>query len=220
MRLRPRFTVTSSRPAWVQVLRGLGFFLVMTVVAIGALVGALAVKGRWDLRQEQRAWHSELAHKGLHESCGHGVNARCAQAAANLAGTEIAYVTDPSEFSILWTSTGNTRYKAYENSANGELWTAPASTIPGSRWVLYKAVRLDGVDVAVWRLTYVPCTCRASAAGATSSRTTPQPELSSEFAAIWRHGTQQYELSTFDRDPVAFLRKVFPKVRYATPQAG
>jgi hypothetical protein len=220
VRLRPRFTVSSSRPVWRQAARGLAFFIVGAIVLVAGSIGVAAGKGAWDRHQQQQRWHADLASEGVAEVCPHRVDRQCAQAGANKANAEVAYIDDP--YAYLWASIGTQDYKAYEQGIAGTLWTQPRFAADrDKRFRFARTVTIDGVTVTLWAYVIHHCGCPSANRSTTSTSrptTAAVPAKQAIARASWKHDGHLYELGTFFGDnPTAKLTQTFKAIHYVTP---
>jgi hypothetical protein len=219
MNLRPTFTVSSSRPVWRQVVRGLAIFATGAIVLLAGSFGVAAAKGAWDRHQDAQRWHAELASEGIAEVCHRGVSRGCAQEGADKAKIEVAYIDD--SYGYLWVSIGTQDFKTYEEGLVGTLWSQPRLAADRSKKFRFgRTVVIDGVSVTLW--TAVPshhCGC-PHAATATTLRPTPTAVSHKPLIAraTWKHDGHLYELATFFGDnPTAKLTQTLRRIRYVAP---
>ena len=202
---------------WRQVIRGIAFFVIGAIALLGGSIGVVGAKGAWDERQEKQRWKAELASAGIAEVCHKGVDDECAQEGANKARSEVAYIDD--SWAYLWASIGTKDYTAWEESADGLLWTQPRFTADrNERFRFARTVVVDGVRVTLWTYAIHRCGCPHMTRTPSRPTTNAVPIKSTIVRATWKHNGSVYELATFFGDhPIATLTETFRKIRYVTP---
>ena len=198
----PTLARSSSHRAWVQVVRGVGFFVAgaLVVFAVVSMIGW--TKDAWDRHQRAEARKADLAAAGLREPCRHQVSTGCAERAADLAATKVAYVEDSG---WLWVATRKRQFKALESSYFGDLYTRPIGMPKGIDVRVDRTVDVDGVEVTLWMRDV------------SSSRAGNPPRVWIIYAT-WERAGERYGLSAyFGPDPIATVRTSLRTIHYATP---
>src|SRR5262245_33435849 len=135
MRWRPTIVRDSERPAWMQVLRGLGFFAVFAIVLIAVAMSVGWTRGKWDRHQRGRRERAALAAVGLRRMCSGPIDAGCRDAAAAAAGVPVAFAR--GRLGDLLVSTGPPRADANPNLAP----VTPAAV--SFRWAAFEQIWSD-----------------------------------------------------------------------------
>ena len=225
----PTFTINSERPAWVQALRGVAYFVVGAVLVIGLIAGGGFAKTRWDRHQEQRADRARYAALGLRNVCVGEVEGECVKRAASLA--HVAVASTPNSYSDLFVSVGPPKATAvakltatparrmigHFKAVEYGLWTVDLYTAPTSRpkydYRSRGAVVIDGVRVVVRSAPWLLCSAR-------TVEQAKQMRCAEDVWAEWRHNGQLYAanfVSSSARSRAEKLLSLLRELNYTAP---
>ncbi len=222
----PTFAINSERPAWVQALRGVAYFVVGSVVVVGLLAGGGFAKSRWDRYQEERADRARYAALGLRSVCTGAVEAKCVERAASLA--HVAVASTPAAYGDLLVAVGPPKaaavaeltasptrrmighFKAVEYVLfSFDVYTAPTSR-PDYPYRSRGAVVVDGVRVEVRSAPALVCS-------SLTEQRAKQMGCAEDVWAEWRHDGQLYAANFWSpsRSRAEKLKSVFREISYA-----